>query len=331
MTPSIHDPVRRVLRRAAIRAILAPSIHNTQPWRFVLGADHLDIYADWSRRLHVLDPRGRQLLISCGCALFNARTAIEAAGHTANVERFPNARKPDLLARLTVAQADPAWSALSALDPAIDIRRTNRRGFADEPVPVEVIENLIAAARAEGVQLLSVTDPEHLAVIAELSQQADRIEVEDPAYRAELRAWTTDDPRRVDGVPAAAVPYAGVGARNTDAIPIRVFDTAAMGWLPPESHSGPEQTLLLLGTTRDGPEAWLSAGEGLERVLLEITRRAFAASPLTQIIEVARTNEQLCRELNLTMYPHVLLRVGRAPETVRTRRRRLVDVLTEVG
>jgi hypothetical protein len=330
MTPVTGDGTRRVLRRAAIRAILAPSIHNTQPWRFVLAPDHLDIYADWSRQLKVLDPRGRQLLISCGCALFNARTAVEAAGHRARVERFPDAGQPDLLARLSITEAGPVWSPLSALDPAIDIRRTNRRGFADEPVPMEVVEELIAAARAEGVQLLSVTDPEQLQVISELSQQADRIEIEDPAYRAELRAWTTDDPRRVDGVPAAAVPYAGVGARSANAIPIRVFDTAGMGWLPSDSHSGQDQTLLLLGTTGDSPDAWLSAGEGLERVLLEITRRAYAASPLTQIVEVAQTNQRLGGELNLTMHPHVLLRVGRAPETVPTRRRRLVDVLTEV-
>lgn len=325
------DDTQRVLRRAVTRAILAPSIHNTQPWRFVLGPAHLDIYADWSRQLRVLDPRGRQLLISCGCALFNARTAIEATGRRAWVERLPDANQPDLLARLTIAEADLAWTPLGALDTAINLRRTNRRAFAAEPVPIEVITDLIAAARTEGAQLLNVTEPRHLRVIAELTQQADHLEREDPAYRAELRAWTTDDPRRVDGVPAAAAPYAGVGAKSGSAIPLRVFDTAGMGWLPSDSHSNLDQTLLLLGSAADGASAWLAAGEGLERVLLEITRRAFVASPVTQVVEVASTNEQLRHGLNLTMYPHVLLRVGRAPETVSTRRRRLVDVLTEMN
>ncbi len=74
---------------------------------------------------------------------------------------------------------------------------------------------------------------------------------------------------------------------------------------------------------------WLRAGEALERILLEVTRHGFAASPLTQVIEVTATREELRRDLDLTFYPHVLLRVGRAPLTPASPRRRLVDVLVE--
>ena len=89
------------------------------------------------------------------------------------------------------------------------------------------------------------------------------------------------------------------------------------------------QCLLLLGTATDSREEWLSAGEGLEHALLEITRHAYAVSPITQLIEVPNTRALLRRELRLAMHPHVLLRVGRAPATPATRRRRLVDMLTE--
>lgn len=330
MSSSTLTQTAVALRRAAVRATLAPSVHNTQPWRFVLAADHLDIHADWDRQLRVLDPRGRQLLISCGCALFNVRVALAVGRFRVRVERFPDPDNPGLLARLTPLGSVGDAAPLAALDAAIDVRRTNRRRFADEPVPDQVVRALISAANAEGAELLSITEPEHRRALARLSQDADRIEVADPSYRAELRAWTSDDPRRPDGVSASAVPYAGpyVG-RSVDAMPIRVFDTTGMGWLPADSHSGDEQCLLLLGTRRDDSWAWLAAGEALERVLLEITRRGYAASPLTQVIEVAQTNERLRHELRLSMYPDVLLRVGLAPETVPTRRRRLVDVLTE--
>jgi len=161
-----------------------------------------------------------------------------------------------------------------------------------------------------------------------LSQQADQIENLDPAYRAELRAWTTDDLRRADGVQAFAVPHVDGGAE--DDLPIRDFDTRGMGWLPSRTRSSVNQCLLLLGATEDNAMAWLRAGEALERMLLEIAVRGYAASPLTQVIEVALTNELLRHELGLTMHPHVLLRIGRAPATPATRRRRLVDVITEV-
>lgn len=58
--------IERALRYAAVRATLAPSIHNAQPWRFVVHPRSLDLYAARSRLTPVIDPTGRQLAIGCG-------------------------------------------------------------------------------------------------------------------------------------------------------------------------------------------------------------------------------------------------------------------------
>jgi hypothetical protein len=318
------------LRRAAVRAIRAPSVHNTQPWRFVLAAESLEIRADRTRQLQVLDPMSRQLHISCGCALFNARVALAAAGHTVRVERLPVPADPDLLARIAIGDAQVSRDyELERLDPAVDIRQTNRRRFTDEHVRQDVIDLLVDAAQREAADVFVITRDEHRLAAARLSQQADQIENTDPAYRAELRAWTSADPGRVDGVPASAVPH--VDGTAQDDLPIRDFDTSGTGSLPPQTRSSLNQCLLLLGTLENSPMAWLRTGEALERMLLEIAAHGYAASPLTQVIEVARTNALLRHELGLAMHPHILLRVGRAPGTQHTRRRRLVDVITEAG
>jgi hypothetical protein len=120
-----------------------------------------------------------------------------------------------------------------------------------------------------------------------------------------------------------------VDAGAEDDLPIRDFDTHGAGALPLRTHSSARACLLLLGAREDDAESWLRAGEALERVWLEITRHGYAASPFTQVIEVQQTNALLRNELQLTMHPHLLLRVGRAPRTPETRRRRLVDVLAE--
>lgn len=330
MTAVLNSQLTKALRRAVVRATLAPSVHNTQPWRFVLdtGAGALEIHADPQRQLRVLDPRGRQLLLSCGCALFNARVALAACGYGATIDRCADLDRPNLVARIVPDTTPGAHdAALARLDDAIDIRRTNRRRFSDEVVPEDVVAALVGAANTEGAELFPIVRPEHRLATAQLSQQADQIETTDPAYRAELRAWTSDDLRREDGVQAFAVPHVDAGAE--DDVPIRDFDTTGMGWLPTRTHSSLNHCLLLLGANVDTPMAWLRAGEALERMLLDIARRGYAASPLTQVIEVARTNHLLRHELGLTMFPHVLLRVGRAPATPATRRRRLVDVITE--
>jgi hypothetical protein len=328
MTPVLSAEVTNLMRRAAVRATRAPSVHNTQPWRFVVHDDALAVHADRTRQLHVLDPRGRQLMISCGCALFNARVAMAAQGCPVEVERFPNPVVPSLVARLVARPPGTEVEAdIAGLDAAIDQRQTNRRQFSNEGVPVAFVDMLIDAAAAEGADILSVTRIEDRLAVARLSQQADRIENEDRAYRAELRAWTTDDPRRADGVPAFAVPH--VDGHAEDDLPIRDFDAHGAGRLPARTRSSMNQCLLLFGSRDDDPRAWLRTGEALERVLLEVARHGYAASPLTQVVELARTNEQLRIELGLMMYPHVLLRVGRAPATTTTRRRRLVDMLEQ--
>jgi hypothetical protein len=330
MTTYLSAHRATALRRAAVRATLAPSVHNTQPWRLLLRPGELHLQADRTRQLAVLDPTTRQLTISCGCALFNARVSLAADNIAVDVARFPDPAQPDLLASITsVEDAASDEPDLAALDRVVELRQTNRRRFADDDVPESVLETLEQAAAAEGANLYVIRHPEQRTAVAGLSQHADAIENLNPAYRAELRAWTTDDPARRDGVPESAVPH--VDAGSDDEIPIRDFDTHGTGGLPTATHSSRNQCLVLLGTPGDTARDWLNAGEALERVLLEVTRHGYAASPLTQVTEVPSARAQLRRELGLTGYPHVLLRIGRAAMTPGSRRRRLVDVLIEQG
>lgn len=315
------------LRRAASRAILAPSIHNTQPWRFVVTPYGLEVYADWSRRLRTIDPRGRQLLISCGCAIFNARVSLAAQGFAVRTEHFPEPDTPDLLARISVIGRTSERSPIADLDSVIELRHTNRRRFEARSVPDADIAAMVGAAEHEGSELYVIDSPEERVVVAALTRIADEVENGDASYRAELRTWTTADPHRRDGVPVRSIPH--VTGRSGDEVPMRDFDTRGVGWLPPETESRMDQCLLLLGTSGNDPWSWLRAGEGLQRVLLELTRRGLVASPFTQMIEVRRTNEELRQLLNLDMFPHLLLRVGYAEPTPAVRRRLLVDVLED--
>lgn len=330
MSPVAYRPtVRDALRLAAIRATLAPSVHNTQPWQLRLIENTLELRADRSRQLAVLDPTLRQLLVSCGCALFNARVMLAAAGYPAAVRRLPEPADPDLLATLTIDPIGdpPDPSGIGTLNTVIETRQTNRRQFSAEAVPAQVITELVAAAEAEQSGLFVIAEQEHRIATAVLSQRADAEQNANPAYRAELRAWTSDDPARRDGVPASAVPH--VDAGSGDDIPIRDFDSRGTGWLPTETRSSLWQCLLLLTTFDDSPAGWLRGGEALERIWLVATRHGFAVSPLTQVIEVPHTRQQLRVELNLPGHPVVLLRVGRAPVTASSHRRRLADVLVE--
>lgn len=315
----------RALEHAMQQAVRAPSVHNTQPWRFAVRGSALEILADWTRQLSVLDPDGRELLISCGAALHTARVALAGTGHDSVIERFPDPTRSDLLARVTLRPATEESRALSDLAPHITRRTTNRRRFGTEPVPDEVVQRLVDVVSSHSASLLPITRDADRQAIARLSRLADQRQVLDPAYRAELRAWTTDDPHRHDGVYAMTVPH--VAAGTPDTLPIRDFDTHGHGYLPVDSGADAEGCLLVLGTLSDDATAWLCTGEALQHALLEITRHECVASPLTQIVEDDRTRAELRDLLVPSMYPHILLRVGRAAPTPGSLRRPLSSVV----
>ena len=324
-TTSTHAAV---LRRAAERALLAPSIHNTQPWKLIVTDDALEIHADEGRRLTVLDPRRRQLTISCGCAVFNARVSVAASGYEPVVERLPARDAPLLMARIRIGA--PRILELAALDAEIERRHTNRREFMGEPPPAALIRSIAESARAEGVVLVPITDVRQRAEVARLSTRADEEQRSNPAYVAELQAWTTTDTRRTDGVQAMTIPYVQIWRnQHAGAGQIRTFDYLRTGWLPTTTGSGVDETRVLLCTSDDSPCGWLRVGEALQRIWLELTRAGYWASPLNQVIEVRETHAALRAVLGLTTQPQILLRIGLAPDAPATPRRCAADVITD--
>ena len=74
-------------------AARAPSLHNTQPWRFEVSDHAIELYADASRQL-LVDPDGREMLISCGAALYGLRLAVRSLGRLPEVELLPGPVSP---------------------------------------------------------------------------------------------------------------------------------------------------------------------------------------------------------------------------------------------
>jgi nitroreductase len=325
---TVQEEKKALFRKAVQRASLAPSVHNTQPWHFVFRPDALELHADHDRQLRALDPTGRQLVISCGCALLNARVGL-AADRMVDVDRLPDAAQPDLLARLTVLDKPAPWTPLVRLDPMIERRHTNRRDFFEEDVPPDVIYELTTAAEQEEAALVQIVDPEQKIIAAQLSQEAEAIQSADDRYRAELEAWTTTDLHRTDGVPVYAIPH--TDERSEPEALVRNFDVAGKGWLPRLKQSSINHCLMVLGTAGSNRLAWLRGGEALQRILLEATRLDYVVSLASQVAEVPSTRDRLRKELDLEFHPLLLMRIGQAAPTPASKRRDLTMIISETG
>lgn len=317
------------IRRAVMRAMLAPSTHNTQPWRFSAGPTSLDLFTDPARGLAVIDPDSRQQVISCGAALLGARVSLAADGLTVSTSLLPDPAHPDHLARLRILPG-PAVpdAAAAALDRAADVRHTNRRAFGPERVPASVIARLAKAAQDEGAFLYPLVAEPARSLVAALTVEAERTQFGDPAYRAELREWAGRAGSHDDGIPVGSIPAAG---RTVDRLPTRGLDQSGTGRLPAASGAADDACLLLLGTDTDDRLGWLHAGQALGRVLLELTEDVLVAGLYTQLTEVPRIRRQVRALLQLGGHPHLLIHVGHAERTPATPRRAVPDILTVVA
>ena len=125
--PLLADHAQYLITTAA----RAPSVHNTQPWRFGVGRSGVELYCDPRRKLRA-DPLGREMIISCGAALFGLRLAVRGLGYLPLIELMPDPNQPRLLARVGMGAAVPVTRGERRMLEAVPHRHTHRGPF--EPV-----------------------------------------------------------------------------------------------------------------------------------------------------------------------------------------------------
>jgi hypothetical protein len=281
-------------------------VFNTQPWRWRISGDSMQLWADPARKLEATDPDGNLLTISCGALLHHARVSLAADGWTAVVKRLPDPEHPDLLAVLSLDGRGPADTEAQVMAAAIEHRRTDRRAFGAREVPGSTLDELIRLVEREGAGLHVVREDQS-ALLAISTDLAATAELDDPDYRAELQSWTTRPEDSGDGVPRSTAVRPGLRR-----VPVRDFN--------PDGESG-----LAAGAGRDQGAAYvivfgvgyrpidlLRGGEALSALLLRATAEGLATAPLSDAVEVTWPRHLLRYLLSGLGEPYVVVRLGYA-------------------
>lgn len=292
-----------VLAEAAAAAGAAPSIHNTQPWRWQVRPDGLDLYAQRSRQLAATDPDGRMLTISCGTALHHARVALAAEGWQAAVDRLPDSSERDLLARITLAGRTPVTPEVMRLYQTVRLRHTDRRPVTRETVPRATLDVLVKAATDEGAHL-HVLHPDQVDDLAVAVAEAATVDADDLAIQAELKQWTGGERTEGTGIPDEAIP-AQTPQTN---VPSRAF--ARSGTLPVGGEHDRTATYALLHGDTDDPAGWLRGGEALSAVWLTAVELGVGVTPISEAVEMPASRQTLRRVLSFFGWPYLAMRLG---------------------
>ncbi|WP_244666493.1 Acg family FMN-binding oxidoreductase [Myceligenerans indicum] len=316
---NVDARVERILQAAS----WAPSVYNTQPWQVDVTGSLLTLRADPSRQLRHSDPQGREMLISCGAFLFNARAAARRESLVAVARVLPDPDDEHLVAEVSLEPgSDPSSDELE-LSVAITRRSTSREPFADEPLPTDVLAAIQAAAHTEGarLRLIQPSDPVRQEVTG-LVRRAEELAAEDPAARAEEEAWTAITADRHDGIPQGLLGP----VPDSDDAPVRHF-LAGQG----SAHFEQRSTMAVLATPGDSPRDWVAAGQALEHALLTGTTYFVRASFATTVLENPTTRHDLRRALSLDSFPQMLMRLGTSAAQEHAPRRSVDDLATAGG
>ncbi|NJC85699.1 nitroreductase [Planosporangium mesophilum] len=298
------QPATRALTQAAVVAGRAPSIFNSQPWRWRIADDVAELRADRQRQLPTVDPDGRLLTVSCGAALHHACVALATVGFAAEVARLPDEGDPDLLARMQVVGVREPERAMLRLRWAMARRHTDRRPFAEVDVPPPALHQLCEAAETQGAHLRPL-GPDEVERLAVATARAGRTEFADPRYRAELSAWTGRPHGTRNGIEPATAAH-----HEPRPVPMRNLDPGGVPDTTTHDLVDRHTCYAILSTDTDTPADWLAAGEALSAVLLTATAEGAAASPISDVIEVPATRQTLRDLLSGAGYPMVALRLG---------------------
>jgi len=307
-------------------AVLAPSSHNSQPWLFRLHNHGFDLLADPTRKLPINDPDDRELTISCGCALLNARVAAAHAGIRLSISLLPDKTQPELLARVKLLGAGAVPHELARLKSVLTLRRTYRQTFAPVEVTPSVLDNLVYAAEYDRAWIKFLTLAEERSELAALVAEGDRVQWNDAAWREELAKWMR--PRK-----------AGDGLHPLGpSLPIErhIIRRLDMG----NSMASRDRHLIenspviaVIGTVgHNDANDWLIAGMALQHVLLAAAFHGLQASYLNQPVQVARLQPRLQDLIATDGSPQTVLRLGMASSSgTRTSRRPVHSVVERLA
>lgn len=343
-------------------AILAPSSRNTQPWNFkILNDNTIELYADTSRALPVVDPRGRELTISCGAALGYLQITIRHFGYKYKTEvlsSYEEKKKDErLLARINVYDyggSDEGTANIqenntevnslqeddnNRLFEAITTRRTNRFRFEDRNIPDILLAGFYYIVdkypqyqkqqkhQEDSIWLHIAEEDDEKNALAELIVQGDRIQLSDKHFRRELVSCIrlNRSRRRRGDIPRYSSGISNFMSMISPFV-ITTFNINKKQAEKDRELAARSPVLVVLGSHSDEPLDWINTGMALANILLLASSENVCCSFLNQPIQISQLRPKLLDVISKNKgFPQVLLRMGYSSEQIRPSPRRNVE------
>jgi hypothetical protein len=300
-------------------AILAPSSHNTQCWKFRLEDGAISILPDFSRRCPAVDPDDHHLFVSLGCAaenLIQAALAHGLIGHAGFDATGANALRVAL---------EPTKPVASPLFQAIPERQSTRGEYDGQPLARDELQLLETAGTGKGVQVIVLTERKAMEAVLEFVIQGNTAQMSDPAFVDELKQWIRfsggEAVRTGDGLYAAS--------SGNPAVPTWLGSLLFDLFFTPKSendkyakHLRSSAGIAIFVSDTPTPTQWVEVGRCYERFALQSAALGIRNAMLNQPVEVPALRPQFAGFLGIGQRrPDLVVRFGRGPKLPSSLRR----------
>lgn len=273
-------------------AVLAPSSHNTQPWKFrIIDDEIVEVFAEHDRWLKIADADQREMLISVGCALENLLIAAKHFGLTTEVEYEPDKTRETLAVRVTLdTPVESNQLTESGLFEYIPHRSTHHQAFINAPISAKVLSEIDSCCDISGVNLFLTESADIRAKVHDLIVRSDAIQFADPQYREELADWIGQGAFGaswlLSQIESLAVAYLNFGKTIAESDAKVLRSAPVMG---------------LITTVFNERTSQIKAGQVFERIYLTAHKFGLRVRPMSQICEIPEHKREL---KNLVGLPH---------------------------
>lgn len=320
-------PAKPELRDFVRFGTLAANSHNTQPWKFRLGDDTIDVLPDFARRTPIVDPDDHHLYVTLGCAAQNIVTAANASNRSPALSLTTDGGQGTAI-RVALGTGQSSEADLCR---AIRFRQSTKSEYDGQALPGSEVRQLEKAAAMPGVEVLVITDRPRLEQALEFIQRGNSAQMDSPDFVRELKQWIRYNP--------AAALTTGDGLLGKCS-----GNPSAPNWLGPtifnlafkknvENKKYARQLrssagLAVFVADREAIEGWIQVGRSFERFALQATVLGIRHAHLNMPIEVPEVRPAFANWLGIPgRRPDLVVRFGKAPAMPMSPRRALDAVI----
>jgi hypothetical protein len=322
LEPTLEDFVRY--------ATLAPNSHNTQPWKFLLAENSVEILPDLTRNCPVVDPDDHHVFVTLGCAAENLLIAANARNRPGEV----TVNSDNKNSTIQIATGRGAITDRELCD-AIPLRQSTRSEYDGQSLSQSEFEALEKAAAMPGVETLFIADRQKMNGVLEYVIEGNSAQVDDSAFVQELKDWIRFNPNAALEVKDGLFTACSGNPTSPTWLGSFMFERFFTKDAENDKYTKQMQSssgVVVFVADKESEDGWINVGRSFQRFALQATALGIRHAHLNMPIEVSNIRPEFASWLGIPgRRPDLVIRFGKAPPLPMSLRRPVKEVITQTA